>query len=79
MAHDRVGRDSPDYLPLLQRDLIAVIGRYVEFDEDMLTVELANNGICSMLAVNIELPRSKMSKPEIRPSTGGLRVRPQLA
>lgn len=79
VAHDRVGRDSPDYLPLLQRDLIAVIGRYVEFDEDKLTVELANNGICSMLAVNIELPRSRTSKPEVRPPTGGLRVRPQLA
>ena len=79
VAHDRVGRDSPDYLPLLQRDLIAVIARYVEIDEDKLTVELANDGISSMLAVNIELPKSRSQKTGVRTPTGGLRVRPQLA
>ncbi len=79
VAHDRVGRDSPDYLPLLQRDLIAVIARYVEIDEDKLTVELANDGTSSMLAVSIELPRSRSQRPELRNPHGGLRVRPQLA
>ena len=79
VAHDRVGRESPDYLPLLQRDLIAVIARYVEVDEEKLTVELANQGGCSMLAVNIELPRSKSQRSEVRGQKGPIRARPQLA
>ena len=78
VAHDRVGRDSPDYLPLLQRDLIAVIARYVEIDEEKLSVELANQGGCSMLAVNIELP-SRSHKSEGRNQKGPIRTRPQLA
>jgi cell division topological specificity factor len=78
VSHDRVGRESPDYLPLLQRDLIAVIARYVEIDEDKLTVELANDGISSMLAVNIELPKARQ-RPDVRNPGAGLRVRPQLA
>jgi cell division topological specificity factor len=79
VAHDRVGRDSPDYLPLLQRDLIAVIARYVEIDEDKLTVELANDGISTMLSYNIELPKSRSKKTGVRAPSGALRVRPQLA
>jgi cell division topological specificity factor len=78
VAHDRVGRDSPDYLPLLQRDLIAVIARYVEIDEEKLSVELANQGGFSMLAVNIELP-SRSQKSEARNQKGPIRTRPQLA
>jgi len=78
VAHDRVGRDSPDYLPLLQRDLIAVIARYVEIDEEKLSVELANQGGCSMLAVNIELP-SRSQKSEGRNQKGPIRTRPQVA
>ena len=79
VAHDRVGREAPDYLPLLQRDLIAVIARYVEIDEDKLTVELASEGGCSMLAVNIELPQSRSQRSEVRSQNGPMRARPQLA
>lgn len=78
VAHDRVGRESPDYLPLLQRDLIAVIGRYVEIDEDKLTVEFANDGICSMLAINIELPQ-RAPRSEIRNQKRAIGARPYFA
>jgi cell division topological specificity factor len=30
LAHERAGRNAPDFLPLLQKELLAVIGRYVE-------------------------------------------------
>lgn len=79
VAHDRVGRDSPDYLPLLQRDLIAVVARYVEIDEDKLTVELASEDGCSILAVNIELPQSRSQRSEVRSQHGPMGARPQLA
>ena len=35
LAHERSGRNpggSPDYLPALQRDLVAVISKYVKID-----------------------------------------------
>ena len=30
LAHERAGRDAPDFLPELQKELIDVVGRYVE-------------------------------------------------
>ena len=34
LAHERTDRSSPDYLPLLQRDILDVIKRYVRVDGD---------------------------------------------
>ncbi len=66
MAHERVGRTSPDYLPMLQKELLAVIAKYVEIDENKVEVKLDRGGDCSTLEVNIELPgadRLKGPKP----------------
>ena len=43
LAHELSGRDpggSPDYLPALQRDLIAVISKYVKIDPTHLKVDV---------------------------------------
>ena len=47
MAHERAGRSGPDYLPMLQQELLAVIDR---------------GGDCSTLEVNIELPAREQAK-----------------
>src|SRR5262249_23959384 len=75
VAHDRAGRERADYIPLLQKDLIAVIARYVEIDEDKISVEVADDNGCSMLAVNIELPRARSQKPGARSQMGGPHAR----
>jgi cell division topological specificity factor len=65
LAHERVGRDGPDYLPMLQKELLAVIAKYVEIDEDKVRVQLDRNADSSILEVDIELP-GPPAKPRAR-------------
>ena len=59
LAHERAGRSAPDFLPRLQRDLIDVIGRYVEIRDDMIRVTLGKTGETSSLEINIEIEGAK--------------------
>lgn len=56
VAHERGQRSQPDYLPNLQKDLLEVIRKYIPIDQDQIQVELANQGNCSVLELNITLP-----------------------
>ncbi|MHA7881412.1 MAG: cell division topological specificity factor MinE [Saccharospirillum sp.] len=57
VAHERHQRNAPDYLPALQRDIMAVIRKYVDIDQDKLQVDLNDDGNCSILEVNVNLPK----------------------
>ncbi len=56
LAHERAGSTRPDYLPRMQAELMQVIARYIDIDEDMISVEFENSGTVSTIEVNIELP-----------------------
>ena len=58
LAHERAGRPafSPDYLPELQRVLIAVISKYVKIDPKDIKVNLERQDDLEVLEVKIELP-----------------------
>jgi cell division topological specificity factor len=59
LAHERSGRNpggSPDYLPALQRDLVAVISKYVKIDPSHLKVNVERTDSLEVLEVKIELP-----------------------
>jgi len=56
MAYERAGRQGPDFLPNLQRDLIAVINKYVEIDNEKVDVRFDHGKEFSTLEVNVELP-----------------------
>ena len=58
LAHERTGRGGsrPDYLPDLQRDLIAVISKYVAISPDDIKVNLERQDNFDVLEVKIELP-----------------------
>ncbi len=56
VALDRTGGDGPDFLPLLQRELLEVIRKYVDIDVDRVKVELDRGNDFSTLEVNVELP-----------------------
>jgi cell division topological specificity factor len=78
LAHERAGRDAPDFLPKLQKELIDVVGRYVEIRDDMIRVNLGKNlgkaGDTSLLEINIEIDGAKRrAAPGIagRPPIGG--------
>ena len=59
LAHERAGRDAPDFLPKLQKELIDVVGRYVEIRDDMIRVNLGKSGETSLLEINIEIDGAK--------------------
>ncbi len=57
VVRDRAATGSgPDFLPLLQKDLIEVVRRYVDIDDDKVIVDVDKRDNLSMLEVNIELP-----------------------
>jgi len=68
LAHERAGRHAPDFLPVLQKELIAVVGRYVEIRDDMLRVTLGKSGETSLLEINIEIDGAKPKPPRLSPA-----------
>ncbi|HEY0522393.1 MAG TPA: cell division topological specificity factor MinE [Stellaceae bacterium] len=77
LAHERVNRSGPDFLPLLQRDLLNVVRKYIEVDEDVMKVQLGKQEGTSVLEINIELDnakvkeRSEPAKPAVAAANGG--------
>jgi len=61
LAHERSGRNAgqPDYLPALQRDLVAVISKYIKIDVQDIKVNLERQDNLEVLEVKIELPDTK--------------------
>lgn len=61
LAHERSGRNAaePDYLQDLQRDLIAVISRYIKIDIKDIKVNLDRHDNLEVLEVKIELPDAR--------------------
>ena len=58
MAHQRSQRGQPDYMPLLERELLEVIRRYVHVDDDAIQISLDSEDNCSVLELNVTLPKS---------------------
>ena len=58
LAHERSGRGAsrPDYLPALQRELMAVISKYVSIKAEDIKVVLERQDNLEVLQVKIELP-----------------------
>lgn len=54
-SHKQGARQSPDYLPPLQRELMQVIKKF-NINPDHVKVELEREGHCSILELNITLP-----------------------
>lgn len=61
LAHERAGRNAaePDYLPALQRELVAVIGKYIRIDPNDIKVQLERQDNLDVLEVKIELPERR--------------------
>lgn len=55
-AHERARANSPDYLPKIQKEITAVICKYVKIDADQVAVEFEQKGDRSVLELNITLP-----------------------
>ena len=61
VAQERSNRGAPDYLPLLQRELLEVIRKYVSVDTDAVKVEMAKDGDHDVLDISVALPDGRPS------------------
>ncbi|MDN5849348.1 MAG: cell division topological specificity factor MinE [Nitrococcus sp.] len=49
---------GPDYLPMLQDELLAVVRKYIAVDRNAVRMQLDQEGDCEVLELNITLPDS---------------------
>lgn len=60
VAHERRRRNSPDYLPQLERDILEVIRKYVDISPEDIAVSLEQRGNeLSVLELNVTFPEDK--------------------
>lgn len=62
VSQERSTRGGPDYLPELQRELLALIKKYVHVDADAVKVDLVKDGEHDVLDISVSLPEREDSK-----------------
>lgn len=62
LAIERRPGQGSDFLPKLQNELLEVIRKYVEIDQERVSVELERGIDISVLEVNIELPAHALER-----------------
>lgn len=56
VAQERGAQSAPDYLPLLKRELLEVIRKYVNVDPDAVMVNVQREGDQEVLELSVTLP-----------------------
>ncbi|MET0498302.1 MAG: cell division topological specificity factor MinE [Steroidobacteraceae bacterium] len=59
VAQERSARGGPDYLPLLRRELLEVIRKYVNVDPDAIQISLEREEGQEVLELSVALPEKK--------------------
>lgn len=62
IARERNGRDGPDFLPALHKELIEVISKYANVNPDDIKISLDRQGNLEVLDVNVVLPDAMPGK-----------------
>ena len=55
VAQERTTRGAPDYLPMLRRELLEVIKKYVNVDAEAVNVKLIKEGEHDVLDISVSL------------------------
>ena len=58
ISHERNNRNSPDFLPELQREILKVVKKYVSIRDDQVSIRLDRGEDASVLELNVVLPES---------------------
>ncbi len=59
VAQERSTRDAPDFLPLLRRELLQVIHKYVNVDPEAVQVNLEREEGHEVLELSVALPEKQ--------------------
>lgn len=69
VAQERSARGGPDYLPLLRRELLEVIKKYVNVDPEAVQVSLEKDDGHEVLELTVALPGAATAAAAPGPST----------
>ena len=58
IAQERSECSGPDFLRLMQNELLDVVRKYIDVSEDAVKVQMDKEGDCEVLEVNIVLPEN---------------------
>ena len=65
ISHERAQRSTPDYLPKLQEEILAVISKYVPISREQVVVNLDRmTDNSAVLELNITMPDEVLEKPD---------------
>jgi cell division topological specificity factor len=62
VAQERSNRGAPDYLPLLRRELLEVIRKYVNVDPEAIQINLERDEGHEVLEFSVALPEKAASR-----------------
>ena len=62
VAQERNARGSPDFLPLLRRELLEVIHKYVNVDPSAVQVNLGHEDGHEVLELSVSLPEAHRAR-----------------
>lgn len=57
VTHQRSQRGRPDYMPMLEKELLEVVRRYVIVDDDAINITFDSEDNYSVLELNVTLPK----------------------
>lgn len=67
VAHERTSRNQPSYLPQLQKELLEVVRKYVNVEQNAISVNFEQNDTQETLELNIVLPEHQTNA--LKPAT----------
>ena len=61
IAQERSSAGAPDYLPLMRREILEVIRKFVNVDVDAVRVDVVKDGEHDVLDISVALPEARAS------------------
>lgn len=65
ISHERHQRQTEDFLPQLQRDIVDVIAKYIPINKDQVKVQLDRSGDNAILELNVTMPESAVEEEAV--------------
>jgi cell division topological specificity factor len=62
ISHERSQRSTPDYLPQLQEEILAVMAKYVPIQKNKVSVNVERIGNGSVLELNVTMPDQALAE-----------------
>ena len=56
VARERLTRNGPDYLPIMQEEILLVVRKYIMVEDGAVKVQMDKEGDCEVLELNITMP-----------------------